>query len=108
LFGLSAIAIETRKKEIGIRKVVGASSADLIRLLSTNSLVMVLVGSAIAMPLAWYAMDWWLARFAFKISVTADVFVITLVLALVVAFASVLLNALKAAMANPVKALRNE
>lgn len=108
LFGLSAIAIETRRKEIGIRKVVGASHQTIIGLLSREFMVMVLLGAAIALPLAWYAMDQWLQKFAFKIAVTGDVFVITLVITVLVAFGSVLFNTLKAANTNPVESLRNE
>ncbi len=108
LFGLSAIAIEARKKEIGIRKVVGASSQTIVRIISNEFLVMVLLGSAIALPAAWYAMDQWLQKFVFKIAITGDTFLLTLIVAISVAFCAVLSNALKAARSNPVNSLRNE
>lgn len=108
LFGLSAIAIETRKKEIGIRKVVGASAQAIVRILSNEFIIMVLIGSALALPLSWYAMDKWLQKFVFKISITLDVFVITLIIAISVAFCAILFNTLKAARSNPVNSLRNE
>jgi len=108
LFGLSAIAIETRKKEIGIRKVVGASAQAIVRILSNEFIIMVLIGSALALPLAWYAMDRWLQRFVFKIAITLDVFVITLFIAISVAFCAILFNTLRAAQSNPVNSLRNE
>ena len=108
LFGLSAIAIEARKKEIGIRKVVGASSQTIVRIISNEFIVMVLLGSAIALPAAWYAMDQWLQKFVFKIAITGDAFLLTLVVAIAVAFSAVFSNALKAARSNPVNSLRNE
>ena len=69
---------------------------------------MVLIGSALALPLAWYAMDRWLQKFVFKISITLDVFVITVIIAISVAFCVILFNTLKAARSNPVNSLRNE
>lgn len=108
LFGLSAITLQTRRKEIGIRKVVGASMQSLIGVLSKEFMILVLIGAVVGLPLSWYAMNTWLARFAYKISITADIFVIAVVLSLAIALASVLFNALKAARTNPVDSLRSE
>jgi putative ABC transport system permease protein len=108
LFGLSAIAIENRKKEIGIRKVVGASVPSILRILSKEFILLVLVGAGLALPLAWYAMNAWLEKFAFKISITGDVFIISFLVAITVALSAVLINTLKAAIGNPVDSLRSE
>lgn len=108
LFGLSAITMQTRRKEIGIRKVVGASTSTIVRIMSKEFVILVAVGAVIGLPLSWYAMNTWLSSFAYKINITADVFVISVVLCLVIAVGSVILNALRAARANPVDSLRSE
>jgi putative ABC transport system permease protein len=108
LFGLSAITMQTRRKEIGIRKVVGATTATIIRVMSKEFVILVAVGSLIGLPLAWYAMNTWLSRFAYKVNITADVFVISVVACVLIALGSVFFNALKAANANPVDSLRSE
>ncbi len=108
LFGLSAILLQTRRKEIGIRKVVGASTTTIVRIMSKEFVILVLIGVVIGLPLAWYAMDSWLSRFAYKINITADVFVISVVVCVLIAFGSVLFNALRAARTNPIDSLRSE
>lgn len=108
LFGLSAIALQTRRKEIGIRKVVGASTPIIIGIMSKEFVVLVVLGAVIGLPLAGYAMNTWLSGFAYKTSISADVFVISVVLCFLVAFGSVLFNALRAAWTNPVESLRSE
>lgn len=108
LFGLSAITMQTRRKEIGIRKVVGASTSTIVRTMSKEFVVLVVVGAAIGLPLSWYAMNTWLAGFAYKISITADVFVISIALCVVIALGSVVFNAMRAARTNPVDSLRSE
>lgn len=108
LFGLSAITMQTRRKEIGIRKVVGASTSTIVRIMSKEFVILVAIGALIGLPLSWYAMSTWLSRFAYKINITADVFVISVVLCIVIALGSVIFNALRAASTNPVDSLRIE
>jgi putative ABC transport system permease protein len=108
LFGLSAITLQTRRKEIGIRKVVGASVPMIVGIMSREFVVLVVVGSLIGLPLSWYAMNSWLSRFAYKIDITADVFLISVIACVLIAFCSVIFNALRAAHTNPVDSLRSE
>ena len=108
LFGLSANATEVRTKEVGIRKVLGASVNNIVRLLSKEFVLLVLIGNVIAWPLAWYAANRWLAGFAYRIEVQWWVFVLGGLLALVIALLTVSIQSIKAALANPVKSLRTE
>jgi putative ABC transport system permease protein len=108
LFGLSAFAITQRIKEIGVRKVLGASVDSIVTLLSKDFLKLVLVAAIIAFPLAWYAMTRWLQDFAYRISIHWWVFVLSAVVAVIVALATVSFHAIKAAVANPVNSLRSE
>jgi putative ABC transport system permease protein len=108
LFGLSAFTISQRVKEIGVRKVLGASIPQIVTELSKDFLKLVLIASVIALPVAWYAMSKWLLDFAFRISIQWWVFVMAGVVALVIAFVTISFQSIKAAMANPVKSLRSE
>jgi putative ABC transport system permease protein len=108
LFGLSAITLQIRRKEIGIRKVVGASTPTIVGIMSKEFVILVAVGSLVGLPLSWYAMNTWLSRFAYKINITADVFAISVVACVLIAFGSVVFNALRAAHTNPVDSLRSE
>lgn len=108
LFGLAAFMAERRTKEIGIRKVLGASVSSIVRLLSKDFLKLVLIALLIASPLAYYFMEMWLQDFAYRIQIPWWVFVVAGVGALILAFVTVSFQSLKAAMANPVKALRTE
>jgi len=108
LFGLAAYAAERRKKEIGIRKVLGADTSTIVGLLSKDFLKLVVVAALIAFPLAWYAMDAWLQNFAYRIDIPLWVFVAAGVVAAVVAFLTISYQAVKAATANPVNNLRIE
>jgi putative ABC transport system permease protein len=108
LFGLSSIAMQTRRKEIGIRKVVGASVSTVVATMSKEFVILVVVGSLIGLPLSWYAMNEWLSRFAYKVDITVDVFIISVVVCVLIAFGSVVFNALRAATTNPVDSLRSE
>ncbi|MFT3947068.1 MAG: ABC transporter permease [Agriterribacter sp.] len=108
LFGLAAYIAEQRTKEIGIRKVLGASATSLVAMLSKDFLKLVLISSIIAFPLAWWSMKSWLQDFAYRIDISWWVFVIAGVIAILIALITVSFQAIKAAMANPVAALRSE
>lgn len=108
LFGLAAYIAEQRTKEIGIRKVLGASVGSIIGLLSRDFLKLVAIAIVVAVPLAWYGMNRWLQDFAYRVNITAWMFLLAGGLALVIAFATVAGQAWRAARANPVNALRSE
>ena len=108
LFGLAAYTAERRTKEIGVRKVLGASVPSLVGLLSKEFAALVLVALAVAIPVAWYLMRSWLDTFAYRIALGPWIFVFAGLLALAVALATVSVHALRAATADPVKALRYE
>jgi putative ABC transport system permease protein len=108
LFGLAAFSAEQRTKEVGIRKVLGANAFDIAGLLSKNFLVLVMIASLIAFPIAWWAMNSWLKDFPYRVNISWWVFGIAIIAALVVALLTVSFHAIKAAFANPVKSLRTE
>jgi len=108
LFGLASFTSEQRTKEIGVRKVLGASVSTIVVLLSKEFSKWVFVASLIAWPVAYYAMSRWLQSFAYRISVGIWIFLLATILALLVAIATVSFKAIKAALANPVEALRYE
>lgn len=108
LFGLSAFTITQRIKEIGIRKVLGASVASIVQLISKDFLLLVLIAAVIAFPVAWYAMHNWLQDFAYRINIPWWLFIAAGILAAVIAFVTISFQAIKAATANPVKSLRTE
>ncbi len=108
LFGLASVAAVNRTKEIGVRKTLGASVTSIVRLLCNDFVVLVMVSVAIASPIAWYLMDTWLMQFAYRIELTWITFLLTGLCALLVATLTVGIHAVKAAMADPVKALRSE
>lgn len=108
LFGLAILTVGRRTKEIGIRKVLGASVPGVTGLLSREFAVLVAIASLLAAPMAWYAMSRWLESFAFHVQITPWVFIGASVLALTIALTTVSLHAVRAAMANPVKSLRYE
>lgn len=108
LFGLATYTVEQRTKEIGIRKVLGASVAQVSAMVSKEFIVLVLVACLIAFPLAWYAMNKWLQSFAFRIDISWTVFVIAALLGLFIALLTVSFKAIKAGLSNPVKSLRTE
>jgi putative ABC transport system permease protein len=108
LFGLAAFSAEQRNKEIGIRKVLGASVSGIVKLLSTDFLKLVMVAIVIATPIAWWAMNKWLEAFAYRINISWWVFVLAGISAIFIALFTVSFQAIKAAVANPVKSLRTE
>jgi len=108
LFGLSAFVIEQRTKEIGIRKVLGASVQNVLLLVSREFLLLVGIAFVISVPVTWWAMHTWLQDFAYRINISAWVFIIAGILAILIALLTVSFQAIKAAVANPVKSLRTE
>ena len=108
LFGLSAFSITQRIKEIGIRKVLGASVPNIVGLLSKDFLKLVGIAAVIAFPIAWYIMYNWLQDFAYRTSIAWWVFVVAGVIAAAIALLTISFHAIKAAMSNPVKSLRTE
>jgi putative ABC transport system permease protein len=108
LFGLAAFSIRQRVREIGIRKVLGASSSTITGMLSAEFLKLVLIAVVVSAPLTWYAMHKWLQEFAYRIDISFWVFALAGLIALAVAFLTVSFQSIKAALANPVKSLRSE
>jgi putative ABC transport system permease protein len=108
LFGLAALAAINRTKEIGIRKVLGASLAGIVTLLSKDFIKLIVVALIIAAPLAWYFMNKWLQDFAYRISIGWWVFIVAGSLAIIIAFVTIGFQAVRAGVANPVKSLRSE
>lgn len=108
LFGLITFTTETRTKEIGIRKILGASAAGIVGMLSREFVVLVLISGLIAMPVAWYFMSHWLEDFAYRISVPWWVHFLTITMMLLVTLLTVGLKAVHAAMVNPAASLRND
>jgi ABC-type antimicrobial peptide transport system permease subunit len=97
-----------RTKEIGIRKVLGASVQNIIYLFSREFTILIFAGSLVAVPVAWYMMSNWLQNFVFGIKMNWGVFAIAIIFSIVVAWLAVGYKSIKAAMANPVKSLRSE
>jgi putative ABC transport system permease protein len=108
LFGLSIFVVERKVKEIGIRKVLGASVSGIVGLLSKDFLKLVLIAALIASPLSWFFMDNWLQDFAYRVNIPVWAFVVAGMAALAIALITVGVRAVKAAMVNPVKSLRTE
>ena len=108
LFALAAFSAEQRTKEIGIRKVLGANAFNIMGLLSRNFLMLVLVASLIAFPIAWWAMNNWLKNFPYRITISWWIFSIAIIAALLIALLTISFQAIKAAIANPIKSLRTE
>ena len=108
LFGLCAYIAERRTKEIGVRKVLGASVQSIVTLLSKDFLKLTLIAAIIAFPIAWWAMENWLQDFAYRINIDWSVFIIAGLCTLLVALLTISFQAIKAAIANPVRSLRSE
>ncbi|WP_184544669.1 ABC transporter permease [Mucilaginibacter sp. FT3.2] len=108
LFGLVAFTAQKRQKEIGIRKVIGASVNSITLMLTQDFLKLVLISVVIAFPVAWYVMNQWLQGFVYRINIGAMVFVIAAMSVIIITLFTVSFQAIKAALANPVKSLRSE
>ncbi len=108
LFGLSAFTAEQRTKEIGVRKVLGASLSNIVALLSKDFLKLVIIAIVLATPIAWLATNRWLQDFAYRIDIQWWVFVVAGLLAVSIALLTVSFQSIKSALMNPVKSLRNE
>ncbi|MES2006192.1 MAG: ABC transporter permease [Bacteroidota bacterium] len=108
LFGLATFSAEQRTKEIGIRKVLGASVSNLVVLISKDFIKLVLIALVLASPLAWWIMNRWLQDFAYRTSISWTVFALSASIACLIAFITVSTQAVRAAIANPAKSLRTE
>ncbi len=108
LFGLAAFTTEQRLREIGIRKVLGASTGSIIRLLTSDFLKLVMVAFVLGIPLAYFMMDSWLSGFAYHVQIGVGIFVVAGAISLLIAFLTVSTQALKAARTNPADTLRSE
>jgi ABC-type antimicrobial peptide transport system permease subunit len=108
LYGLASFMAAQRIKEVGIRKVLGATSANIVYLFSKEFIILIAIAFAIATPIAWYYMNQWLQDYAYRINVSWWIFLTSGVAAIVIALATISFQAIKAAMANPVKSLRTE
>lgn len=108
LFALSAFMVEQRAKEIGIRIVLGASLRSIVRLLTQNFLMLVVISFVLAAPTAWYAMSIWLQDFVYRADVTWDIFALAGLLSVVIALGTVSYQAIRAALTSPVNSLRSE
>ena len=108
LFGIATLIIAQRTKEIGIRKILGADTGSIVLLLNKNFSILILLASVIAVPIAWYLMNEWLADFEYRTSLSWWIFILAIIVTLIVAWISVSYQSVKAALVNPVETLRSE
>ena len=108
LFGLATFVAAQRTKEIGVRKVLGASVTDIVTMFSGNFLKLVGIAILVAFPIAWWAMNHWLQNFAYKINIEWWMFAVAGIVTIFIALLTVSYQSIKAALSNPVKSLRTE
>jgi putative ABC transport system permease protein len=108
LFGLASYSAEKRVREVGIRKVLGASVQSIVSMLSKDFLKYVLIAACIALPLSWFSVHKWLQDYAYRINISWIIFLIAVLVAMLIAFITISFQAIRAAVANPVKSLRTE
>jgi putative ABC transport system permease protein len=108
LFGLAMYTAQTRKREIGIRKIIGASVLDITSMLTRDFGKLIVLSAIIATPVAWLIMSSWLEDFAYRVNISIWVFAAAMIIALMIAMITVSYQSIKAAMANPVNNLRTE
>ena len=108
LYGLIAIITTYKVKEIGIRKVLGASTFSISALLSKNFLLLILISNLIALPIAWWVMKNWLQNFTYHTEIPISLFLIAISFSLIIGIAALSYQVIKSALENPIKALRNE
>jgi ABC-type antimicrobial peptide transport system permease subunit len=108
LYGLVSFMAAQRTKEVGIRKVLGASAKSIIYLLSKELTVLIIIAFVISAPIAWYIMHKWLQNYTYRIPLGASIFILAIISSIVIAWITVAHRAIKAALANPVKSLRSE
>jgi putative ABC transport system permease protein len=108
LYGLVSFMVVQRTKEVGVRKVLGASVRSIVYLFSKEFMILIALSFVIAVPIAWYMMTGWLQNFVYRIPISIDAFVLAVVASILLAWFAVGYKAIKAALANPVKSLRSE
>jgi ABC-type antimicrobial peptide transport system permease subunit len=108
LLGLAAFSIRQRTKEIGLRKILGASVTQIVLLLTSNFIILVLIAIVLAAPLAWYATDQWLADFAYRVNISVGLFLIAGLLAVGIVLLTVSFQAVSAALVNPARSIKTE
>jgi len=108
LFGLTTYMAEQRTKEIGVRKVLGATVNNIVLMLSKDFMVLIIIASLIAFPFAWWAMNRWLQDFEYRVGIGWWIFAVSGIVAVLVALFTISFQAVKAALSNPVKSLRTE
>jgi len=108
IIGLVSYITASRTKEIGVRKVLGSTTLDILRLISSDFMKMILIALVISIPVAWYIMNWWLENFAYSVKISIWMFVLTGAVAMAIALISTSVQAIRAALKNPIESLRYE